>query len=84
MLDEQIARDVVGLQDMSRSCRGAARIDQEADWRMESALLQLCWIARPESGCGRQRWWREATTGKCAVDEKRDQNKNIEKKSNES
>lgn len=35
--DEQIARDVVDLQDMSRSCRGAARVDQEADWRMESA-----------------------------------------------
>lgn len=40
--DGQIARDVADLQDMSRSCRAAARIDQEADWRMESALLQLC------------------------------------------
>lgn len=84
MSDEQIARDVVGLQDMSRSCRGAARIDQEADWRMESALLQLCWIARPESGCGRQGWWREVTTGKSAVDKERDQKKIIEKKLNES
>lgn len=42
MSDEQLVRDVVDLQDMSRSRRGAERIDQEADWRMESALSQLC------------------------------------------
>lgn len=69
MSDEQLVGDVVDLQDMSRSRMGAERIDQEADWMMESALSQLCSLVRPESGCGRQGWWREAKEGKCAVGE---------------